>query len=105
MNFIELFQETSRKCTELLGILQDTDEVKMYVAKLENIDINVLCLPVKSENWPGSLVQCWLEVKLIGNPGASTKSLADQLRIFQRLKGNIYFDICRENCFFFFRIQ
>ncbi|XP_076263468.1 mediator complex subunit 24 isoform X3 [Rhynchophorus ferrugineus] len=83
----ELFQETSRKCTELLGILQDTDEVKMYVSKLENIDISVLCLPVKNEKWPGSLVQCWLEVKLIGNPGASTKSLADQLRIFQRLKG------------------
>ncbi|XP_030750121.1 mediator of RNA polymerase II transcription subunit 24 isoform X2 [Sitophilus oryzae] len=86
-NDTELFQETSGKCTELLTILQDSDEIKKYVAKLEHIDINVLCLPVKSETWPGSLVQCWLEVKLIGDPGASTNSLAEQLQIFQRLKG------------------
>lgn len=85
---LELFQETSRKCTELLTTLQETDEVIKYVAKLENIDIHLLCLPVNSEKWPGSLIQCWLEVKLIGNPGADTSTLADQLQIFQRLKGN-----------------
>lgn len=83
----ELFQETSQKCTELLTTLQESDKVTKYVTKLENIDIHMLCLPVNSEKWPGSLIQCWLEVKLIGNPGADTACLADQLQIFQRIKG------------------
>ncbi|XP_060520189.1 mediator of RNA polymerase II transcription subunit 24 [Cylas formicarius] len=83
----ELFQETSGKCNELLSTTLEGDEVRLYVAKLENIDVNSLCLPVTSEKWPGSLIQCWLEVKLIGDPGALTSVLAEQLQTFQRLKG------------------
>ncbi|XP_050315120.1 mediator of RNA polymerase II transcription subunit 24 [Anthonomus grandis grandis] len=83
----ELFQETNRKCTELLTVLSETEELVKYVTILESIDIHMLCLPVKSEKWPGSLIQCWLEVKLTGDPGADTSTLADQLQIFQKLKG------------------
>lgn len=54
---------------------------------MANIDVNVLTLPVSSEKWPGCLIQCWLEVKLLGNPGTSTTALAEQLQVFQRLKG------------------
>ncbi|KAJ8948784.1 hypothetical protein NQ318_022915 [Aromia moschata] len=42
---------------------------------------------VNSEKWPGSLIQCWLAVKLTGNPGSSTAVLAEQLQVLQRLKG------------------
>ncbi|ERL93304.1 hypothetical protein D910_10598 [Dendroctonus ponderosae] len=83
----ELFQETSAKCTEVLSRLPEADEVTKYVAKLEHIDIHMLCLPVNSEKWPGSLVQCWLEVNLMKKPDMDASSLADQLQIFQRLKG------------------
>ncbi|KAL3274964.1 hypothetical protein HHI36_019738 [Cryptolaemus montrouzieri] len=47
----------------------------------------MLSLKVRSEKWPGSLIPYWLEVKLVGNPAASTAVLVDQLRVFQRLKG------------------
>ncbi|KAJ8919728.1 hypothetical protein NQ315_006256 [Exocentrus adspersus] len=83
----ELFNETSRKCIEIEATLTETDELLKYVRKLGNIDINMLCLPVDSEKWPGSLIQPWLEVTLVGNPGGSTAVLAKQLQIFQRLKG------------------
>lgn len=86
-NDAELFSETNRKCVELNATLSDGDEIKQFVQKLENIDVNMLRLPVVSEPWPGTLTQCWLEVKLIGNPGSSTVVLAEQLQIFQRLKG------------------
>lgn len=85
--FLELFNETSRKCMEIEATLTETDELVSYVQKLGSIGINMLCLPVNSEKWPGSLIQCWLEVKLIGNPGSSTSALAKQLQIFKRLKG------------------
>lgn len=82
-----MFKETNVKCIEVQSVLTEADEALKYVKMLENIDVNVLRLPVMSENWPGSLIQCWLEVKLIGNPGSSTAALAQQLHIFQCLKG------------------
>lgn len=84
---LELFAETNRKCIELEATLSESDEVLPHVKKLGTIDVNTLSLPLSCETWPGSLIQCWLEVKLVGNPGASTQSLAEQLRLFQRLKG------------------
>ncbi|XP_018572126.1 mediator of RNA polymerase II transcription subunit 24 [Anoplophora glabripennis] len=86
-NDTDLFNETSRKCMEIEATLTETEELHKYVRKLGSIGINMLCLPVNSEKWPGSLIQCWLEVKLIGNPGSSTSVLAEQLQVFQRLKG------------------
>jgi mediator of RNA polymerase II transcription subunit 24 len=67
--------------------LSESDDLLKSVKKLENIDVSTLSHPINSEKWPGSLVQCWLEVKLVGNPGASTSSLSEQLRLFQKLKG------------------
>ncbi|CAH0546383.1 unnamed protein product [Brassicogethes aeneus] len=83
----ELFTETSRHCAELLSTDNVTEDTFKYVRKLESIDTNMLCLPVESEKWPGSLIQYWLIVKLIGNPCASTAVLVEQLRLFQILKG------------------
>jgi mediator of RNA polymerase II transcription subunit 24 len=83
----ELFTETNRKCIELGASLSESDDLLKSVKKLENIDVSTLSHPINSEKWPGSLVQCWLEVKLVGNPGASTSSLSEQLRLFQKLKG------------------
>nr|CAH7752585.1 unnamed protein product [Callosobruchus chinensis] len=86
-NDSELFSETNRKCAELKEILKESDEALQYVGKLENIDVQMLRLPIKTETWPGSLIQCWLEVTLIGNPGCPTNVLAEQLQIFKTLKG------------------
>ncbi|XP_023022207.1 mediator complex subunit 24 [Leptinotarsa decemlineata] len=82
----ELFTETNRKGIELELILTEADEVANYVRKLGNIDVGMLQLPVNREKWPGSLIQCWLEVKLTGNPGSTTTELCQQLQIFQKLK-------------------
>ncbi|XP_050518616.1 mediator of RNA polymerase II transcription subunit 24 isoform X1 [Diabrotica virgifera virgifera] len=83
----DLFTEASSKCLELESILGEEDEILPFVRKLSNMDVNILQLPIKSENWPGSLIQCWLQVKLTGNPGTPTSALAQQLRIFKKLKG------------------
>ncbi|CAH1108215.1 unnamed protein product [Psylliodes chrysocephalus] len=83
----ELFTETSRKFVELESIIKEPDETIQTIRKLSNIDVSVLQLPVKCDNWPGSLIQCWLEVKLTGNPGTSTTILSQQLQIFKKLKG------------------
>ncbi|CAG9816325.1 unnamed protein product [Phaedon cochleariae] len=83
----ELYTETNRKCLELEPSLTEADEVLKYVRKLSNIDVHMLQLPVDSEKWPGSLIQCWLEVKLTGDPGTPTPILCQQLQIFQKLKG------------------
>ncbi|XP_056632124.1 mediator of RNA polymerase II transcription subunit 24 isoform X1 [Diorhabda sublineata] len=83
----DLFAETNRKCLELETIFKEQDEILPYIRKLANIDVTILHLPIKTETWPGSLIQCWLEVKLTGNPGTSTAILAQQLKIFKKLKG------------------
>lgn len=95
----DLFSETSRKCSEILSCLSENDEAYKLVKKLENIDVNMLTLQVTSEKWPGSLIPYWLEIKLVGNPAATTVTLAEQLRLFQRLKGykdgRLYAEIIR----------
>lgn len=81
-----MFTETVKNCAELLATDHVSEDIK-YVRKLENIDISMLCLPTINEDWPGSLIQYWLIVKLTGNPCATTSALVQQLKIFQNLKG------------------
>lgn len=76
-------------CSELLSILPDNEEITGCILKLESIDIGILSLPVQSEKWPGSLIQCWLQVQLVGNPGADRSTLIDKLQILQRIKGTL----------------
>lgn len=81
------FDKMTHLCSELLSVLPDNDEIVSCIVKLESIDIGILSLPVQSEKWPGSLIQCWLQVQLVGNPGADRSTLIDKLQILQRIKG------------------
>lgn len=67
--------------------MSEADECYQYVNKLENIDVNMLSMNIESERWPGCLIPYWLQVKLVGNPAASTITLVEQLRLFKKLKG------------------
>lgn len=71
---------------EVLAVLAGTDKLLRYVRKLHSIAIVMPHLPENNEEWPGCLIQCWLGVKLVGNPGILTSELAQQLQVLQRLK-------------------
>lgn len=54
---------------------------------MKTLDLDTLALPLKADTWPGTLIQYWLAVKLIGDPGCPTSVLTEQLLLFQQLKG------------------
>lgn len=83
----ELFLEMTKRCTELQGVLKEKDPLHDNINFLRSLDLSSIQLPLKPDTWPGSLVQYWLAVKLIGNPGTPSDVLSKQLRLFQRLKG------------------
>lgn len=84
---VELFLNTTKRCTELQALLKETDPLQDNVNFIRTLDLSSIQLSLKPDTWPGSLVQYWLPIKLIGNPGTPTNILSDQLRLFQRLKG------------------
>ncbi|XP_066251018.1 mediator of RNA polymerase II transcription subunit 24 [Euwallacea similis] len=81
------FQKMQRICTEVLSILAESDSSIHHIVKLENIDVHMLSLSVHSERLPGFLIQSWLQVQLVGHPGADTSAIIYKLHILQRLKG------------------
>lgn len=68
-------------------MLKEKDPLPDSVNFLRTLDLSSIQLPLKPDTWPGSLIQYWLAVKLIGNPATSTSVIAEQLRLFQKLKG------------------
>lgn len=68
-------------------MLKEKDPLPDSINFLRTLDISSIQLPLKPDTWPGSLVQYWLAVKLIGNPATSTNILTEQLRLFHKLKG------------------
>ncbi|KAL1517721.1 hypothetical protein ABEB36_001452 [Hypothenemus hampei] len=92
----ELLQEIVPKCTQLLATLPEAEERTKFIRMLENIDIHMLRLPVCCEKWPGTLIQSWLQVQLVGNPGTDTSTVLYKLQILQRLKGYSYSRLCAE---------
>lgn len=83
----ELFSEIEKRCSDLIASLPESDPTSTLVRSLKTLDLNVLSLPLKADTWPGSLIQYWLAVQLIGNPGSPTSLLTEQLLLFQQLKG------------------
>lgn len=46
----------------------------------------MLTPPLPEDKGPGCLIQSWLSIQLVGNPGSATPELADRLCLFQHLK-------------------
>lgn len=83
----ELFADVTKRCVDLQTVLKEKDPLSEGITFLRTLDISSIQLPLKPDTWPGSLIQYWLAIKLIGNPGTATNILTGQLKLFQRLKG------------------
>ncbi|KAF5304438.1 hypothetical protein FQR65_LT07968 [Abscondita terminalis] len=83
----DLFSEVTKKCEEVETCLLDKEEVLESVRLLKKLDVSTLPLPPKSDKGPGCLVQAWMAIELVRQPGNPTQTLVDQLYLIQRLKG------------------
>ncbi|XP_031353097.1 mediator of RNA polymerase II transcription subunit 24 [Photinus pyralis] len=83
----ELFCDVTKKCEEVEACLADKEEILESVRLLKKLDVASLPLPPKSDNGPGCLVQAWMAIQLVQQPGSPTQVLVRQLRLIQRLKG------------------
>lgn len=83
----ELFAEVVKKCEEVEACLSDKEEVLESVRILKKLDVTTLSLPTRTDKGPDCLMQAWMAVELIRQPGSPTQILVEQLNLLQKLKG------------------
>lgn len=67
--------------------MSDNVDIVLSIQLLKKLDIATLKLSSRTDGGPNCLLQAWISVELIIEPGRPTKSLAEQLYLLQRLKG------------------
>lgn len=85
--FAELFADVSKKCEDVETCMGENEQILTSIQLLKKLDIGTLVLSVKSDRGPNCLLQAWISVELILQPGRPTRALAEQLYLLQRLKG------------------
>lgn len=78
--------DITKKCRELETLYSSKEDILKVVHTVQKLDVHMLAPPLPEDKGPGCLIQCWLTIQLIGNPGCSTAELAEHLGLFQQLK-------------------
>ncbi|XP_017776104.1 PREDICTED: mediator of RNA polymerase II transcription subunit 24 [Nicrophorus vespilloides] len=77
----DMFKEMCQVCHDLEGY--DLNDILLV---LQRIDPDSITPKLENDPVPGSLIQAWLAIQLLSNPGTSTPHLAQRLRLLQTLK-------------------
>lgn len=78
--------DIAKRCRELESTYTGKEDVLNVVHVVQKLDLHMLTPPLPEDTGPGCLIQSWLAIQLVGNPGSSTNELADRLCLFQHLK-------------------
>lgn len=79
---IEVFDEMCKLIKEI-----EAEGLAEIAAVLARIDTNVLAPVASGDPGPCSLIQAWLSIQMLANPGTPVEIIAQRLRLFQTLLG------------------